>query len=74
MRKTIVVFAAAAVVALSTASPASAVCPAAPGTDPGRSEFAQHHIVEFAHAGLLGHVHKPGKVHQGASDCEALNP
>ena len=73
MRKALVVVATAAIVALSTASPASAVCPAAEMGDPGRSEFARHHVVVLAHAGVLGHVHKPG-THRGASDCGALNP
>jgi hypothetical protein len=58
--------------ALGAAAPAFAQCPAAPAGDPGRSEFASDHIVVLAHAGVLGHVHKPG-THQGASHCGALN-
>ena len=63
---------AAAVLALGVAAPASAACPAAPAGDPGRSEYAKQHIVELAHAGVLGKEHKPG-THQGASDCASLN-
>jgi hypothetical protein len=63
---------ASAALALGVAAPASAVCPAAPAGEPGRSEYAKQHIVEFAHAGVLGQEHKPG-THQGASDCAALN-
>jgi hypothetical protein len=31
-------------------------------------EYAQHHIVEGAHAGIIGQVHKPGS-HRGFSAC-----
>lgn len=72
MKKTVFTVCVAAVVGLATPAPASAVCPAAPAGDPGRSEFATQHIVELAHAGALGHEHKPG-MHRGASDCEELN-
>ena len=58
--------------ALGTAAPALAQCPAAPAGDPGRSEYARDHIVVLAHAGVLGQGHKPG-THQGASHCGALN-
>jgi hypothetical protein len=72
MRKIALAVSAGALLALAGASPASAVCPAAPAGDPGRSEFAKHHIVVLAHAGVLGQGHKPG-THRGASDCEELN-
>jgi hypothetical protein len=72
MRRLIGALCASAVVALAVAAPASALCPAVPAGDPGRSEFARQHIVELAHAGVLGHEHKPG-THQGASDCAALD-
>jgi hypothetical protein len=36
---------------------------------PSGREYAEHHIVSFAHAGLLGHVHKPGD-HKGFSACD----
>jgi hypothetical protein len=36
---------------------------------PSGREYAEHHIVSFAHAGLLGHVHKPGD-HNGFSACD----
>ena len=38
------------------------------GDDPGNSGYAKHHIVPFAHLGLLGQDHKPGS-HQGFSIC-----
>ena len=72
MRKIVIALSAGALVALGGAAPASALCPAAPAGDPGRSEFAHQHIVMLAHAGVLGHGHKPGS-HRGASDCRALN-
>jgi hypothetical protein len=72
MRKLALAVGTAVLMALAGAAPASALCPAAPAGDPGRSEYAQHHIVLLAHAGLLGHEHKPG-THLGASDCRALN-
>lgn len=72
MRKLVLAVAAGTLIALAGAAPASALCPAAPAGEPGRSEFAQNHITVLAHAGLLGHEHKPG-THRGASDCSALN-
>ncbi len=36
--------------------------------DPGNSGYAKHHIVPFAHAGLLGQGHKPG--HDPAAPIE----
>ncbi len=73
MRKIVATGSAGVLLALGTAAPASAVCPAAaPAGDPGRSEFAKQHIVVLAHSGVLGQGHKPG-THQGASDCEDLN-
>ena len=72
MRKVVLTVATGAVIAVASASPAAAVCPAAPAAEPGRSEFAHEHIVVLAHAGVLGHEHKPG-MHRGASDCAALN-
>jgi hypothetical protein len=72
MRKLVLAVGIGALMALAGAAPASAVCPAAPAGEPGRSEFAQNHIVPLANAGVLGHEHKPG-THRGASDCEALN-
>lgn len=72
MRRVVLVVGAGALIALAGAAPAEAVCPAAPAGEPGRSEFAHNHIVPLAHAGVLGHEHKPG-THRGASDCGALN-
>jgi len=72
MKRLVPAICAGAVLAIGVAAPASADCPAAPAGDPGRSEFAQQHIVELAHAGVLGQGHKPG-THRGASDCGALN-
>ena len=31
-------------------------------------EYAEHHIVQGAHDGIIGHVHKPGS-HHGFSLC-----
>ena len=59
-------------IALAGAPATEAVCPATPAGEPGRSELAQNHIVPLAHAGIVGHEHKPG-THRGASDCSALN-
>ena len=72
MKRLVPAICAGAVLALGAAAPASAVCPAAPAGDPGRSEFAKQHIVVLAHAGVLGQGHKPG-THRGASDCAQLN-
>jgi hypothetical protein len=72
MRKLALAAGTGVLIALAGAAPASAVCPAAPAGDPGRSEFARNHIVPLAEAGVLGHEHKPG-THLGASDCGALN-
>jgi hypothetical protein len=72
MRRLVVAIVAGAVLALGVAAPASAQCPAVPAGEPGRSEFAKQHIVELAHAGVLGQGHKPG-THRGASDCADLN-
>jgi hypothetical protein len=72
MRKVVLAAVAGVLITLAGASPASAICPAAPAGEPGRSEFAQNHIVTLAQAGVLGHEHKPG-THRGASDCRALN-
>ena len=35
---------------------------------PSGYEYAKHHITSMAHAGMLGHVHKPG-AHRGFSVC-----
>jgi hypothetical protein len=72
MKRLVAASCAAAVVTLGVAAPASALCPAVPAGDPGRSEYASQHIVELAHAGVLGQGHKPG-THRGASDCGDLN-
>ncbi len=73
MRKAVVAFATGLIIVLSAASPAAALCPAAEMGEPGRSEFATHHVTVLAQSGVLGHMHKPG-THRGASDCGALNP
>jgi hypothetical protein len=72
MRRPVLSVAAGALIALAGAAPAAAVCPATAAGEPGRSEYAQSHITVLAHAGVLGHEHKPG-THLGASDCRALN-
>jgi hypothetical protein len=73
MKKGFVGLLAGSLLALGAPTPASALCPASEAGQPGRSEFAMGHITVLAHAGLLGHVHKPGE-HMGASDCAALSP
>ena len=72
MKRLVAVLCAGSVVAVAAAAPASAVCPAGPAGDPGRSEYANAHIVPLAQAGVLGQEHKPG-MHRGASDCADLN-
>jgi hypothetical protein len=72
MRKLVLGVAAGTLIGLAGAAPASAVCPAAPAGEPGRSEYAKSHITVLAHAGMLGQEHKPGQ-HRGASDCATLN-
>lgn len=72
MRKLVATIGTGVLIALAGATPASAVCPAAPAGEPGRSEYAQTHVVPLAQAGVLGHEHKPG-THRGASDCAALD-
>ena len=43
--------------------------PCAKTSEPGHSEFARHHIVPLAQAGMLGAGgHKPG-AHRGFSAC-----
>ncbi len=43
--------------------------PCAETSDPGHSEYAQHHVVFHAREGSLGaHGHAPGE-HQGYSIC-----
>jgi len=72
MNKRIVVLGASIVMALSMAGPASAdhqAGPCTPSEDPGHSEYAQHHIVVLAKAGMLGDGgHKPGE-HHGFGGC-----
>jgi hypothetical protein len=72
MRKIAIASSVGLLLALGAAAPASAQCPAAPAGDPGRSEFAQEHVVVLAQTGVLGQDHKPG-THQGASHCAELN-
>jgi hypothetical protein len=50
MRKIAVSLSVGLLLALGAAAPAAAQCPAAPAGDPGRSEFARHHIVVLAQA------------------------
>jgi hypothetical protein len=71
-RKIAVALAFATMTALTVGAPAFAhqAGPCTPSeTDPGHSEFAQHHIVPFAQEGGLGEGgHKPG-THRGFSSC-----
>ena len=75
MRKKIAyALAACAVSVLMAAAPAFAHQAGTPcveqDTDPGNSEFAQHHVVPAAHEGEVGEGgHKPGE-HQGFSTCD----
>ena len=73
MRLRIATVIAAVLAALALSTPASAThsfCPApSDPTEPGHSEFAQHHIVPLAQAGALGAGgHMPG-VHTGMFGC-----
>ena len=73
MRKKIAyALAVSAVSVLMAAAPAFAHQTGNPcfeGTDPGHSEFAQHHVVPAAQEGQLGEGgHKPGE-HRGFSAC-----
>jgi hypothetical protein len=72
MNKRIVAVSAGIVMALSMAPSALAdhqAGPCTPSEDPGHSEFAQHHIVVLAEAGMLGNGgHKPGE-HHGVGGC-----
>lgn len=73
MRKTALLLASAATVALTlgTAGPAAAhdAGPCNESGGPGNSDYAAHHIVAAAHDGALGNGgHKPGS-HMGYSAC-----
>lgn len=60
-----------AVLALGAAGPASAhrAAPCDDSSEPGNSDYAQHHIVALAHQGAHGNAgHKPGS-HGGFSLC-----
>ena len=76
MRKALILAPVAAMAfALSTAAPAAAH-EAGPCNDmggPGHSDYAQHHIVPLAKAGMLGKDgHKPGS-HKGYSFCKEMH-
>ena len=72
MKKAILAIGSGIVMALSIAAPASAdhqAGPCTPSEDPGHSEYAHHHIVVLARAGMLGDGgHKPGE-HHGVGGC-----
>ena len=72
MNKRIVALGAGIVMALSAATPAFAdhqAGPCTPSEDPGHSEYARHHIILLAQAGMLGDGgHKPGE-HHGMGGC-----
>jgi hypothetical protein len=73
MRKRLIVLGTSLLAAFALSAPASAThtgCPAANDpSEPGHSEFAHHHIVGLAQAGMLGAGgHKPGS-HHGMSGC-----
>jgi hypothetical protein len=71
MSKRMAALGAAILIAISTA-PAYAshqAGPCTPSEDPGHSEYAQHHIVVLAQAGMLGNGgHVPGE-HNGFGGC-----
>lgn len=72
MRKLVIGLASALVLLPAAAAPASAhnAGPCAETAAPGHSEFAQHHIVPLAQAGMLGAGgHRPGVAHHGFSAC-----
>jgi hypothetical protein len=72
MRRTLILGPAAALLlALGAAAPAAAhnAGPCNETGGPGHSDYAQHHIVPAAQAGMLGNGgHKPGE-HRGYSAC-----
>lgn len=72
MNKRMVALGAGIVMALSMATPVLAdhqAGPCTPSEDPGHSEFAHHHIILLAQAGMLGEGgHKPG-AHHGMGGC-----
>ena len=72
MRKFLAVLIATAALFLASAAAVSAHPTGPCGTGEEESwsgrDYATHHIVEFAHAGLLGQAHKPGD-HNGFSAC-----
>jgi hypothetical protein len=72
MKKLVIALTAGLLLVFGAAAPAAAQCPAAPAGDPGRSEYANQHIVVLAQAGVLGQGHKPG-THLGASNCAELD-
>jgi hypothetical protein len=73
MRKTALLLAATATVALTLGTAGSAAAhdggPCNESGGPGHSDYAAHHIVAAAHDGALGSGgHKPG-THMGYSAC-----
>ena len=77
MAHRLLVLAAAVLAALALAAPASADHNAGPcnaSGGPGHSDYAQHHIVPLAQAGMVGGGgHVPG-THRGMSLCDPSGP
>lgn len=70
--RTLAAFVLAGTLALAAAAPASAhqAGPCTPsGSDPGHSEFAQHHIVPLAQEGALGAGGHLSGTHMGFGGC-----
>ena len=72
MRKSLAVLVATAALLLASVASVSAHMTGPCGTGQEESwsgrDYAAHHITEFADAGLLGQMHKPGS-HMGFSAC-----
>ena len=71
MRRRLLVLAGSVAAALVLAAPSAAhqAGPCNEAGEPGHSDFAQHHVVPFAQAGMLGAGgHVPG-AHRGFSAC-----
>lgn len=70
MKRTLMVLLLVLILALVSAFPAFAhnAGPCNDTGEPGNSDYAQHHIVPMAQAGLIGSVHVPGD-HMGYSVC-----
>lgn len=72
MRRVLVIL--STLLAMLAMAPAASSVPPAPepfpcAAFPTGMAFAQGHVVPAAHAGIVGHEHKPG-FHRGYSQCQ----